>query len=160
MDIYFNPNSVLSSESTTSPLQNDTTHFNFDDLLLDDWSTSSPESIQTTHTNQLINSDNDSDSGLGGSSSNSPKMYTDNLNDFINDNLTNDNLNCLDFVAFDLNVPNSNENNFNQNQISSHKHVLTSHKRHKRPHKVCGDESTFRFFGGITCHSCKDFFKK
>ncbi|CAF0724673.1 unnamed protein product [Brachionus calyciflorus] len=131
MDIYFsNPNSVSETITTESSLPNDTSHFNLDELLFDDWSSSSPESINsiettTTSTNQLLNlhsSDNDSDSGIGmpSSSSNSPKAFlNENLNDFINDQLTTDNmnLNYLDFGNFDLNDTRLNSNNNDNNNL-------------------------------------------
>lgn len=66
----------LVSNKQENLLQNNVDQFNLDDLLLDDWSTMSPESINSIETNlqQIGNSDHDSDSGLGiYSSSNSPK---------------------------------------------------------------------------------------
>lgn len=59
--------------------QDDTEEFILDDLLLDEWSTMSPKSINSMETNiqRTNNSDHDSDSGLGiYSSSNSPKIYS------------------------------------------------------------------------------------
>ncbi|RNA19965.1 cyclic AMP-dependent transcription factor ATF-6 beta [Brachionus plicatilis] len=109
----------LAPRKLSDPLQNDAEQFNFDDLLLDDWSSMSPDSINSIETSiqPLNNSDHDSDSGLGiYSSSNSPKIFpTDNfvmpnpenfnfdINQPLNQALTNDPNNYIN-----MEVPSSN----------------------------------------------------
>lgn len=138
--MVYSPESIDSSSLSSPASQfniplSDNNQFNLDDFILDEWTSPSSSTYTDTDNNQIVFdtintmnninqeftanpgknqlSDNDSDSGLGiSSSSNSPKtLQYDKFTDFIIDN-SNNQLNLVDSNSIDF------ANIFNSNQLS------------------------------------------